>query len=377
MPDLGKIWIVVGTRPECIKLAPVSIACRQVMGPGAVSLIGTGQHRSLLQTALDDFGLRPDVNFDIMQEGQSPTQVMTAVLSSMEALAASQRPEWVVVQGDTTTACAAALAAFQMQIRVAHVEAGLRTYDLENPFPEEANRRLIAVVADLHFAPTKLAEDALRRENIPESRIHTVGNTGIDSFLMMLEREPDSEAADLLSSLTNEGREVALLTANRRESRGPGMDNLFRALAKFLVAHPAVSLVYPTHPNRLGAQAADKYLSPLGRQVKTVSPMNYRTLCHVLSRAHLIITDSGGIQEEAATFGVPTIVCRKVTERREAVEVGIAYVAGTDHEGIAAGLEWGYERGRGRVPGRAWEHRPFGDGASGPRIAQILAAASE
>jgi len=368
----GRIWFIVGTRPECIKQAPVCAACRSAAAPDLVSLVGTGQHRELLQTALEDFGLRLDANFDIMKKGQSLPSIMAAVLTNFEALATRGRPDWVVVQGDTTTACAAALAAAQMGIKIAHNEAGLRTYDAKNPFPEEANRRVIASLADLHFAPTERARTALLGEGIADSRIHVVGNPGIDSFLAMLEREPPAATADLVRRIKGEGQDIVLLTAHRREAKGRGMDHLFRAMKSFLTRNPSYSLVYPVHPNDISAAAAESHIASLAAQTYIVPAMDYASLCHVLSVARLVVTDSGGIQEEAATLGIPTVVCRRVTERQEAIELGIARVAGLDERGITESLEWAHELFSKRQD--HWDERPFGDGASGPRIAEILLA---
>ena len=373
MKRLGDIWIIVGTRPECIKQAPVFSACGDALGADHVSLVGTGQHRDLLQTALDDFGLTLDVNFDIMRPEQSLPKVMAAVLTQFEELVQRRKPERVVVQGDTTTACAAALAAFQMGIEVAHNEAGLRSNDLKNPFPEEANRRIISSIADLHFAPTELAEAALLREGVSKGRIHVVGNTGIDSLFHMLEQEPPGEVVDLVRRIKATERKIVLLTAHRREAKGAGMESLFRALKQFLSHESSVAVVYPVHPNALGEAAAQAHISDLTDQVHIVPPMSYRAICHVMSESYFLVTDSGGIQEEGATLGIPTVVCRRVTERRVAVEVGIARVAGLETEGIIAALEWAYKYGQRRKG--VWTARPFGDGTAGARIAAVLAAA--
>jgi UDP-N-acetylglucosamine 2-epimerase (non-hydrolysing) len=369
-PTRRKIWVLVGTRPEVIKQAPVYIACREAFGPGEVALIGTGQHRELLDQALTHFDLALDEDLGIMREGQTPTSSAAAILSGLEPLLLSDPPAWIVVQGDTTSAAMAAWAAFHAGVRVAHNEAGLRTYDLAQPFPEEANRKLISVVADEHFAPTEHARKALLAEGCAADRIHVTGNPGIDSLLMTLAKPRPARVEELVELAAGEGRGLVLMTAHRRENRGAGMDEWFATLAEFLAAREDLELVYPMHPNHAGDHAAARYLIGNTR-VRIVHPLDYGETCHLLAACRFAITDSGGIQEESATLGVPVVVCRRQTERPEAVAAGISHLATTDAAPLRRALDWAYERSE---EGRPDAIDPiFGDGHAGPRIASLLA----
>jgi UDP-N-acetylglucosamine 2-epimerase (non-hydrolysing) len=369
-PTRRKIWVLVGTRPEVIKQAPVYIACREQFGPDAVALIGTGQHRELLDQALAHFDLELDEDLGIMREGQTPTSSAAAILSGLEPLLLSDPPEWIVVQGDTTSAAMAAWAAFHAGVRVGHNEAGLRTYDLAQPFPEEANRKLISVVADEHFAPTEHARRALLAEGCADERIHVTGNPGIDALRMTLAKPQPPRVTELLEDSAYEGREIVLMTAHRRENRGKGMDEWFATLRDWLEQHLDLDLVYPMHPNRAGYAAAVEHLDRRP-QVRLIEPLDYAETCHLLRHSRFTITDSGGIQEEGATLGVPVVVCRRVTERPEAVDVGAAYLASTDAAPLRLGLDWAYEHSATRD--RDTFDPIFGDGQAGPRIARLLA----
>jgi UDP-N-acetylglucosamine 2-epimerase (non-hydrolysing) len=364
-----KVWILVGTRPEAIKQAPLYKACRDTFGKDKVALIGTGQHRELLTQALKPFGVEMDVNLDIMKPGQTLSESAADVLSGMSKLFAAAKPEWLIVQGDTTSAAMAALAAFHHGVKVAHNEAGLRSYDLHHPFPEEANRKIVAVVADIHLAPTEKSRQALLKEGIPEEKIRLVGNTGIDALMEILSGPMPAQATALLDQCVKLGGSPVFLTAHRRENQSSRVDEWFAALARFVQSHKNIVLVYPMHPNNIGRAAAEKHLKPLDRVILT-DPLDYPSTCHLLSRSRFTVTDSGGIQEEASTLGVPVVVCRETTERQEAVEAGLARLAGTDTQRILDAMEWAYNEG---TPGKARPQKwPFGDGKSSHRIAQIL-----
>jgi UDP-N-acetylglucosamine 2-epimerase (non-hydrolysing) len=364
-----RVWVLVGTRPEVIKQAPVYIACRDALPSARVSLIGTGQHRELLDKALADFDLALDEDLGIMRDGQTPTSTGAAVLTGLEPLLAEDSPEWIVVQGDTTSAAMSAWAAFHAGVGVAHNEAGLRTYDLSQPFPEEANRKLISAVATEHFAPTEHARQALLAEGCPDERIHVTGNPGIDALRMTLAKSQPRRVTDLIADSEREGRQIVLMTAHRRENRGEGMDEWFATLREWLEEHLDLDLVYPMHPNRAGYAAAVEYLDRRP-QVRLVEPFDYTETCHLLRHSRFTITDSGGIQEEGATLGVPVVVCRRVTERPEAVDAGAAYLASTDAAPLRLGLDWAYERSTTRD--RQTFDPIFGDGHAGPRIASII-----
>jgi len=366
-----KIWILVGTRPEVIKQAPLYFACCEKFGKDAVALLGTGQHRELLEQALAHFNLKLDYNMSIMKPGQTLTGSSAAVLEGMQQLLNEHKPEWIIVQGDTTTAAMAAWAGFQNDVKIAHNEAGLRSYDLRHPFPEEANRKLIGVVADVHFPPTKKAETALLAENTDKKKIFVTGNTGIDALRITLEMPEPQSVTALVQSITSKGLRPVLLTAHRRENQGEAIDQWFSALASFIDAHKDISLIYPMHPNNAGREAATKYLAAHER-IHLMPAINYGETCHILKHARFVITDSGGIQEEASTLGMPVVVCRKTTERMEAVEAGVARLAGTSLSTILESMQWAYDRS---ANGNERTKRDiFGDGFSSKRIAEILSS---
>jgi UDP-N-acetylglucosamine 2-epimerase (non-hydrolysing) len=379
MPEIRKkYWILVGTRPEAIKQAPLFKSFVERFGADQVALIGTGQHRELLEQALAHFSLRLDHNLDIMEPDQSLTAASVAVLKGMDGLFRQHRPEWLVVQGDTTSAAMAGWAAFQHGVKVAHNEAGLRSYDLAHPFPEEANRRLLSVVAAIHLAPTERAREALLREGVKPEKIPVVGNTGIDALRYTLGLPTPPRAAGILADCAQAGLQPVLLTAHRRENQGEGMDRWFKALAQFLVKHPHVALIYPCHPNNSARAAADQHLAPL-KQVFILPALDYGETCHLLARCWFVVTDSGGIQEEAATLGVPVVVCRKTTERMEAVDAGLARLAGTETESVLKVMEWAHAKGPAEAQERHLATAPslrnpiFGDGYSSARITQLIA----
>lgn len=365
----SRVWVLVGTRPEALKQAPVYLALREALGADRVRLIGTGQHRELLEQALANFGLSLDEDLHTMEPHQTPISTSAAILGRLEPLLERDRPEWIVVQGDTTSAAMAAWAGFHAGARIAHNEAGLRTYDLAQPFPEEANRKLIAVVAELHFAPTERAREALLAEGVPDRAIHVTGNPGIDALRVTLAQPAPPRIDELTGAVRSAGRELVLMTAHRRENQGPGMEEWFATLAAFLGEHPELELVYPMHPNRAGEAAARHHLRALGA-VRIEEPFGYAETCHLLRHCRFVITDSGGIQEEAATLGVPVVVCRRATERPEAVDVGLAALAGTDAGPLSRALRWAHDRG---TSDREEHFTPiFGDGHAADRIVRIL-----
>lgn len=364
------IWVLVGTRPDVIKQAPVVAACRRVLGADAVAVIGTGQHRELLDQALAHFELELDYNLDVMQPNQRLVDASAAVLAGVGQMLDGGSPQWLVVQGDTTSAAMSSWAAFQSGVPVAHNEAGLRTFHLDQPFPEEANRRLISLVAQLHFAPTDSARRALLAEGVDERAIHVTGNPGVDALRLTLERPPSANVSAMVSEAERLGRRVVLMTAHRRENRGAPIEEWFKTLAAFLVEHPDVQLIYPIHLNDAGRREAARHLEPL-ESVLTIDPLSYADTCHLLRRSAFVITDSGGIQEEAAALGVPAVVCRNYSERYEGVALGLAVLAGTEANELWAALKWANDQA---PTARTRELRDvYGDGQSGGRIAAILA----
>ena len=369
-----KLLFVFGTRPEAIKLAPVvrELSARPNFH---CKLCVTGQHRELLVQVLDLFGLRPDWNLKIMRPDQDLPYLTGAALSGVAGVLASWQPDRVIVQGDTTTTFAGALAAFYQRIPVAHVEAGLRTDNIYAPWPEEVNRRLVGQVADLHFAPTARARDNLLREGIDPGRIFVTGNTGIDALLWasaLLDGRTELRARveKILDGRFADGKRVILMTGHRRESFDGGLARICRALAR-IALRKDVAIVFPVHPNPNVRRATE----PLHRHdnVLLVDPVDYPELVFLLKRCHFVVTDSGGIQEEAPSFGKPVLVTRDTTERPEAMEHGLAKLVGTDDRQLFDEMEALLDNPQAyRQMSRV--ENPYGDGFASHRIAVRLAA---
>jgi len=366
-----RVLVVVGTRPEAIKMAPVVAALRQT--PGLHSrLLLTGQHGDLVDQILDALDLHPDYDLGIMREGQSLYDVAQECLQELGGVVREFKPDLLLAQGDTATVFFAALVAFFEKTRVGHVEAGLRSGDKWAPFPEEIFRRLTDVLTDLYFAPTSAARDNLLAEGIEPSQVYLTGNTVVDSLMRMASMEGKVEAPVLRSILEEENSRLVLLTAHRRESFGQPLRDVFRAVRNLVDEHDDVRLLYPVHPNPNVVEPAEELLSDHPR-IDLVEPLGYRDLVLALQGAHLILTDSGGIQEEAPTFGTPVLVLREVTERPEGVEAGVAILVGTDPEKI---LEEGrriLSSGQDGVRPASFAN-PYGDGRAGERIADIISS---
>ncbi len=365
-------WVLVGTRPEVIKQVPLYLELVKRYGKDKVALIGTGQHRELLDQALGHFNIKLDINLSIMTADQTLSSSSAAVLHGISGLFAYGKPKWMIVQGDTTSAAMAAWAAFQSGVKVAHNEAGLRSYNLQHPFPEEANRKLIGVIADLHLAPTEYACQALLREGVDPKKIFVTGNSGIDALKWTLSQPTPNSVNELLSDLNKDGLSPVLVTAHRRENR-ESMDEWFQALRSFLDSNSHLAVICPLHPNHAAKEAAEKHLGGL-KQARIIPAMDYGQTCHLLSRCSFVVTDSGGIQEEASTLGVPVVICRKTTERMEAVHAGVAILAGTEPHSILKGMEWAAKKERVRRNGLVFNI--FGDGNSSARIADLFSSES-
>ena len=367
-----KVAIVFGTRPEAIKMAPVVAAFRA--DPAFETLVCvTGQHRTMLDQVLSIFGIEPDIDLDIMTPGQSLTDITVRVLQGMERVIRDHKPDVVLVHGDTTTAMAAALAAFYHQVPVGHVEAGLRTRDIMRPWPEEMNRSVIDVVGRWLFAPTPQARQALLDERIDGSRIAVTGNTVIDALLMasdLIEADADRENA-IASDFTylDPAKRLLLVTGHRRENFGGGLRRMCEALAR-LARRGDVQIVYPVHLNENVQQVARETLSGVD-DVFLIDPLEYLPFIYLMRRSHLIITDSGGIQEEAPSLGKPVLVTRDVTERPEAVAAGTAHLVGTDPEIIVR--EATHLLDSADAYKRVSEIRnPYGDGKAAQRILEAI-----
>jgi UDP-N-acetylglucosamine 2-epimerase (non-hydrolysing) len=358
------ICITLGTRPEAIKLAPVIKSFRNC-SDFDTQVILTGQHREMVAQVMDLFELTAEQDLDIMEPQQTLTEITIRSLQGLETLFQAIKPQLVIVQGDTTTAFAGALAAFYQQIAIAHVEAGLRTNNIYNPFPEEANRRLISQITQLHFAPTTLAVDNLKQSGVT-GEIHQTGNTVIDALLSVAEKKPACEVKDLD---WQKNERVLLVTVHRRENWGEPLQDIIAGLKLILAKFPDVAILLPMHRNPIVREPLKKQLGNHERVFLT-EPLNYQELVGAIQRSYLLLTDSGGLQEEAPSLGKPVLVLRETTERPEAVTAGTAKLIGTKPEQIVASTSEllvnaaSYQQ-------MAEAINPFGDGKASQRIVDI------
>ncbi len=362
------VLVTFGTRPEAIKMAPVVSALRARPDDFRCVVCATAQHRDMLDQVLPLFGLVPDVDLDLMRAGQTLNEITSRVIAAMDGVIKETAADLVVVQGDTTTAMGSALAAFQREVPVAHVEAGLRSGRLDAPFPEEMNRVVIDRLATHCYPPTPGADDLLAAEGLPAARRLVTGNTSIDALLDLRGRLGDLDLPIRKALGTPE--RLVLITAHRRESFGAPLREVFAALQRIALAHPDVTFVYPVHPNPQVKGPAYEHLS--APNLRLIEPVHYGELAWLLDRAELVISDSGGLQEEAPTLGKPLLVLREVTERPEVVDAGAALLVGTD----GARIEREATRLLGDPAARAamgTSRFLFGDGAAGLRIAAHLA----
>lgn len=360
---MKKILIAFGTRPEVIKLAPVIHALKN---DADLKLMHTGQHKELVVPLFSIFDFQPDYSLDIMQPGQDLFDLTERLLPKVKRVLTTEDPDFVIVQGDTTTSYLTALAAFYQKIPVLHVEAGLRSHDRYYPFPEEMNRKQISHLASYHFAPTERNKQNLLKEGIPESTIHVTGNTVIDALQFILASEAfKKHKPDILNSIPS-NHQLIVLTAHRRENHGKPLENIFTAIKQLLSSHKRLSVVFPAHPNPQVTQAF-KNVALDDKRLKKTAPLDYLHFLHVLKRADLIVSDSGGIQEEAAALGKPILVLRNETERQELIEQNVGELVGTNID---------------QIVDRASHHLKketivnakniFGDGNAAQRIKNIL-----
>lgn len=363
-----KTMTIFGTRPEVIKLAPVIHALEESPHFDSV-LVTTGQHRDMLAQALDRFQIKPHYNLDIMRPDQGVSDVTIDSLKGVERLIETMKPDLVLVQGDTTSAFAGCLAAFYQQTAVGHIEAGLRTYDKYRPFPEEINRSLITQLADYHFVPTQTAWESLRREGIAEDRIFITGNTVIDALFQIVRPEYrfDNET---LARLENDGKRLIVVTSHRRESFGQPIRDICRGISELVSRFPDVEVVFSVHRNPKVRVPVQTLLGEMDR-VYLVDPLGYGDMANLLARCFMVITDSGGIQEEAPALAKPVLVLRDVTERPEAVQAGLAKVIGTSHRAIvAAAMDLLTNPASYEAMARGFS--PYGDGRAAGRIVQAI-----
>lgn len=369
-PKRKTVAVIFGTRPEAIKLAPVIQALNTQEQAFRYVVIATGQHTQLVQPVIDLFGMRVAYNLGLMQPGQSPNTLTARAMSALEPILTQEKPDAVLVQGDTSSALAAALTAFHLRIPIGHIEAGLRSGDVSNPFPEEMNRKLITKLASWHFAPTGANRRQLLAEGVADKAIFVTGNPVVDALLTIRRRVPPSERVQAILRQAA-SRRILVVTMHRRENLGEVMAGCLSALRHFVQRHADVELVFPMHPNPAVRCTAQTVLGDTER-VQLVEPLDYPDFLALLSRAWLIASDSGGVQEEAPTLRKPLLILRETTERPEAVQVGAARLVGTSPRRLRATLEAAY----GDV---SWPRHlrtivnPFGRGNSAGRIVAALA----
>jgi UDP-N-acetylglucosamine 2-epimerase (non-hydrolysing) len=370
--DRHVVLVVFGTRPEAIKLFPVVRALAGTPGI-AVRTCVTAQHRGLLDQVLAIAGLTPDIDLDLMEPGQSLDRLTARLLTGIGETLDAEKPARVIVQGDTATAMAGALAAYYRRIPIGHVEAGLRSGDIYAPWPEEVNRRIVAPIADMHFAPTETAAEALRRENVDPATIHVTGNTVIDALHATAARiDADPSLAAGLDTIADRfaGKRLILVTTHRRENFGGGMESIARAIGR-IAERPDVAVLFPMHPNPNVVAAMDAVLGQRSN-VARIEPLDYPHFIRALGMAHIVLTDSGGVQEEAPALGKPVLVMRETTERPEGVAAGTARLVGSDEDRIVAEVAALLDDDA-RWTSMARAHNPFGDGHASARIAKIIA----
>ncbi|GAB4110590.1 MAG: UDP-N-acetylglucosamine 2-epimerase (non-hydrolyzing) [Roseiflexaceae bacterium] len=366
-----KVIVVIGTRPEAIKMAPIVHELARYPQQIQSIVCVTGQHREMLDQALSIFQIRPDYDLDLMQAGQTLAGLTARLITALDQVFATEQPDWVLVQGDTTTVMAASLVAFYRQIKIGHVEAGLRSGDKFQPFPEEINRRITDLLADYYFAPTTQSRAALLAEHVPAERVLVTGNTVIDALLSTVERVGQRQFAPPFDTIGD--RRMLLVTAHRRENFGEPFQAVCRAIRRIALEFgPALQIVYPVHYNPDVRGPAYQHLSDLPN-ITMVDPVDYETMVQLLNRADLVLTDSGGLQEEAPSLHKPVLILRDVTERQEVVDLGAAMLVGTDEDRIVAATSE-LLTNPARYAAMSLVPNPYGDGQASRRIVQALLA---
>lgn len=365
MADKIKVMTIFGTRPEAIKMAPLVLELKKHPELIEPIVTVTAQHRQMLDQVLEIFNIKPDYDLNIMKDRQTLSEITIRALAGLDDVMKKVKPDLVLVHGDTTTTFVASLAAFYNQIAVGHVEAGLRTWNKYSPFPEEMNRQLTGVIADLHFAPTKKAYENLIRENKKPDSIFITGNTAIDALKTTV---TDNYKHDILEKIGDD--RMILLTAHRRENLGESMRNMFRAIKRIVQEHEDVQVVYPVHLNPAVREVADEILGNDPR-IHLIEPLGVFDFHNLAARAFLILTDSGGVQEEAPSLGVPVLVLRDTTERPEGIEAGTLKLAGTNEETIY-NMARELLNNRSEYEKMAKASNPYGDGQASERIVQAI-----
>lgn len=363
-----KVMTVFGTRPEAIKMAPVVLELQKHADRIQTIVAVTAQHRQMLDQVLDLFQITPDYDLDIMSQGQTLYDITTKSLMGLKDVLAKEKPDLVLVHGDTTTTFAGALASYYQQVPVGHVEAGLRTGNIYSPFPEEMNRKLTGAIAAIHFAPTATAKANLLKENVNPSHIYVTGNTVIDALMTTV--AGDYDFGDDLKDVDFQNHRVILLTTHRRENLGEPMRHIYKALRRIIEEIPDTEIVFPVHRNPLVRKVVEEELAGVDR-IHLIDPMEYEPFANLMSLSSLVLTDSGGIQEEAPSLGKPVLVLRNTTERPEAVEAGTVRLIGTDKDVVYA------ETKRLLTDQAAYDAmsnavNPYGDGKASQRIVQAI-----
>ena len=368
-----RVMVIFGTRPEAVKMAPVIKALKTHPDRIETSVCVTAQHREMLDQVLEAFDITPDIDLNLMRPNQNLAQLTARIFNELDPVLKADRPDWLLVQGDTTTVMAAALLGYYNQINIGHVEAGLRTFDKWQPFPEEVNRRIAGVVADLHFAPTENNRQNLLREGIPDEIIRVTGNTSIDALHLIIRQPTPQETTHILEQarVSPGDRRLVLVTAHRRENFGQPILDICKALRKLADQYrDEIALVYPVHLNPNIQEPVYNELSDV-ENILLLPPLDYLPLIHLMKHATLILTDSGGIQEEAPSLGIPTLVLRERTERQEGVTAGTLKLVGTQPDAIFTAAQElldvpeAYAAMSGAV-------NPYGDGHAAERIAEAL-----
>ena len=361
---MKKVMLVFGTRPEAIKMCPLVNELKSRKELQTVVCV-TGQHRQMLDQVLEAFSVQPDYDLSIMKEKQTLFDVTTNILQRIKSVLETEKPDVVLVHGDTSTTFVTALACFYLQIPVGHVEAGLRTYNINSPYPEEFNRQAVGIVARYHFSPTQMSMDNLLREGKPADRIYITGNTAIDALKTTVREDYSHPELDWASD-----SRLIIITAHRRENLGEPMHNMFRAIRRIMDENPDVKAIYPIHMNPLVRQAAEEELSGCDR-IHIIEPLEVLDFHNFLARSYLILTDSGGIQEEAPSLGKPVLVMRDTTERPEGIAAGTLKLVGTDEKVIYENFKQLLED-RNAYEAMSRASNPYGDGFACKRIADIL-----
>lgn len=366
-----KIMTVFGTRPEGIKMAPIIKELEKRSGIETVVCI-TAQHRSMLDQVLNLFEITPDYDLDIFTPGQSLTEITTRALMGLEQVIKNEKPDVLLVQGDTTTVFSGALAAFYQNIKVGHVEAGLRSGNIHSPYPEEANRKLTGILTEFHFAPTERNKKNLLSEDYPEDKIFITGNTVIDALKYTI-KENYIFGVDSLDNLDYENKRIILLTSHRRENIGDPMKNIFNAIRDIVEKHQDTEVVFPIHLNPKVREIANKILSDNDR-IHIIEPLDYEPFTNLMAKANIVVTDSGGLQEEAPTLGKPVLVVREETERPEGIEAGTAKLVGTSYEKLYNELDK-LLLDKAEYNKMAKAVNPYGDGNASEKIVDVLIGA--